>query len=93
MHFKSHIASTKKICVDSDSSDDEAEYEEKRVSVPSIRADIQMVDELALFAQFTLEDGELVTMLNSARRLLQEKRLQCLKEENIIDYFSRAKKL
>ena len=92
MHFKSHIASTKKICVDSDSSDDEAEYEEKRVSVPSIRAAIQ-IDELTLFAQFTLEDGELVTMLNSACRLLQEKKLQCLKEENIIDYFSRAKKL
>ena len=48
--FKSHIASAKKICIDSDSSDDEAEYEEKRVSIPSIRAAIQMVDELTICA-------------------------------------------
>ena len=91
--FKSHIASAKKICVDSDSSDDEAEYEEKRVSVPSIRAAIQMVDELTLFAQATLEDKELVTTFNSASRLLQEKRFHCLKQNNISDYFSWAKKL
>ena len=85
--LKSRIASAKKICVDSDSSDDEAEYEEKRVSVPSIRAAIQMVDELTLFAQVTLEDEELVTTLNSACRLLQEKRLQCLKQKTLVTTF------
>ena len=63
----------------------------KRVSVPSIRSAIQMVDDLTLFAQVTLEDEELVTTLNSACRLLQEKRLQCLKQKNISDYLSWAK--
>ena len=56
--LKSDITSAKKICVDSDSND-EAKYEEKRVSVPSIRAAIQMEDELTLFAQVTLEDENL----------------------------------
>ena len=59
-----HIASAKKVCVDGDSSDHEVEFEDKRGSVPSIRAAIQMVDELTLFVQATLEDGELVTMLD-----------------------------
>ena len=57
----SHILSAKKIYINSDSSDDEAEYKEKRVSVPSIRATIQMIDELTLFAQVTLEEEELDT--------------------------------
>ena len=43
--LQSLIASAKKIYVESDTSDDEAEYEEKTVSVPSVRAAIQMVDE------------------------------------------------
>ena len=79
--LKSHIASGKKIGIDSDSSGDEAEHEEKTVSVPSIRAAIQMIDELTLFVQVTLEDEELDTTLNSVCRLLQEKRVQCLKQK------------
>ena len=72
---KSDIASGKKVCIDSDSSGDEVEHEEKTVSVPSIRAAIQMIDELTLFAH------ELDTTLNSICRLLQEKRLLCLKQK------------
>ena len=79
--LKSHILSAKKICIDSDSSDNEAEYKAKRVSVPSILGAIQMIDELTLFAQVTLEDEELDTTLNSVCRLLQEERLQCLKQK------------
>ena len=69
--FKSPIASAKELCVDSDGSDDEAEYEEKRVNVPSIRGAIQMVDESTLFAQVTPKDKEPLTTSNSTCRLLQ----------------------
>ena len=52
--LKTHNTNAKKICVSSDSSDDEVEYEEKRVSVPSVHAAIEMFVELILFAQVTL---------------------------------------
>ena len=51
--LKRHIASAKKICVDSDNSGDDFEHEEKRVSVPSIRAAIQMVDESTLCKSYS----------------------------------------
>ena len=88
---KSHNASAEKICVDRDSCNDEAEYEEKSVSVPGIHAAVQMVDELALFALVTLGDEALVTALNSTCRLLQDKRFQCLKQKSISNYFSQTK--
>ena len=52
--LKSHIESGKKICVDSDSNDDEPGEEENTVNLLTIRAGIQMVNELRQFAQNSL---------------------------------------
>ena len=60
------------ICVNSESNDDDPENDVRTFKFPTIRAAIQMVDELTQFAQNSLEDEQLFISLNSVCRLLKE---------------------
>ena len=86
-NIKESHGSAKKLCVDSDSNDDEPEKEEKALTFPTSRSAIQLVDELTQFAWDSVEEEELVTSLNSVCRLHKERRTKRFNQKNIRDYF------
>ena len=75
------------VCVDSDSEEECVDAEPAQPKITSLSEAIEMLDDLAEFAERRLQDESLVSSLNKVCSAMQNLRIQNFRQKRISDYF------
>ena len=75
------------VCVDSDSKEVCVDAEPTQPKIRSLSEAIEMLDDLAEFAERRLQDESLVSSLNKVCSAMQNLRIQNFRQKRISDYF------
>ena len=75
------------VCVDSDSEEECVDAEPAQPKITSLSEAIEMLDDLAEFAERRLQDEYLVSSLNKVCSAMQNLRIQNFRQKRISDYF------
>ena len=74
------------VCVDSDSEEECVDAEPTQPKIPLLSEAIEMLDDLAEFAERRLQDESLVSSLNKVCSAMQNLKIQNFRQKQIIDY-------
>ena len=75
------------VCVDSDSEEECVDAEPVQPKILPLSKAIEMLDDLAEFAERRLQDGSLVSSLSKVCSAMQNLRIQNFRQKRISDYF------
>ena len=75
------------VCVDSDSEEECVDAEPVQPKITSLSEAIEMLDDLAEFAERRLQDESLVSSLNKVCSAMQNLRIRNFRQKRISDYF------
>ena len=75
------------VCVDSDSEEECVDAEPAQPKITSLSEAIEMLDDLAEFAERRLQDESLVSSLNEVCSAMQNLRIQNFRQKRISDCF------